>query len=185
MKHIIKANQNGFRLGAALVFGAALVVTQIRAKADSEAAKSAVHSRQPETNSQPFSINFKDLKWQTMFPEFGKDSPEISMLRVDPKTHATQLLIRTPSAVHVPKHWHSANETHTVISGTFTLSCGGRREALGPGSFNYMPAELAHEAWMTPGTLLFITVDAAWDIKWVNGPPTKSDIGVAAPATSE
>jgi hypothetical protein len=24
---------------------------------------------------------------------------------------------------------------------------------------------------------VFITVDAAWDITWVNGPPTKADLG--------
>jgi mannose-6-phosphate isomerase-like protein (cupin superfamily) len=128
-----------------------------------------------------FGVNFNDVKWEKMFPEFGNDSPEISILRVDPKTKATQLLIRTPTALHVPKHWHSANETHTVINGTFTVECDDKRQALGPGSFNYIPARMQHEGWTTAGMLLFITVDSAWDINWVTGPPTKADLGVVAP----
>jgi hypothetical protein len=56
--------------------------------------------------------------WQMIVPELGNDSPQISILRVDPKTSATQLLIRTPKTMHIPMHWHSANETHTMIQGT-------------------------------------------------------------------
>jgi quercetin dioxygenase-like cupin family protein len=136
------------------------------------------------SQSQYFSVNFDELKWEKMFPEFGTDSPEISILRADPKTQATELLIRVPSAMHVPKHWHSANETHLVVRGTFTLECEGKRDALGPGSFNYIPARMEHEGWCTAGTLLFITVDSAWDIHWVTGPPSKADLGANPPSAS-
>jgi len=64
---------------------------------------------------------YEDLKWQAIVPELGEDSPQIAILRVDPSTKATQLLIRTPRKVHVPMHWHSANETHTIIQGTATF----------------------------------------------------------------
>ena len=67
--------------------------------------------------SQAMSVRYEDLMWQMMVPELGNDSPQISILRVDPKTNATQLLIRTPKKMHVPIHWHSANETHTMIQG--------------------------------------------------------------------
>jgi len=46
--------------------------------------------------SQAMSSRYEDLRWQTMVPELGNDSPQISILRIDPKTNATQLLIRTP-----------------------------------------------------------------------------------------
>src|SRR5712691_4846901 len=62
--------------------------------------------------SQAMSARYEDLMWQTMVLDLGNDSPQISILRVDPKTNATQLLIRTPKKMHVPIHWHSANETH-------------------------------------------------------------------------
>ena len=93
---------------------------------------------------------------------------------VDPNTQATKLMIRVPEDFHVPKHWHTANETHTIVSGTFIMQHeGGQREELGPGSFNYVPSKAVHQAWTKPGegTLLFITVDGAWDVNWVEGPP--------------
>jgi anti-sigma factor ChrR (cupin superfamily) len=68
-------------------------------------------------------------------------------------------MIRSPKNYHVPRHWHTANETHTVISGTFIMEQdGGKREELGPGSFNYMPSKMVHQGWTKPdeGNLLFI-----------------------------
>jgi quercetin dioxygenase-like cupin family protein len=126
-----------------------------------------------------------EMKWAPIFPEAGERSAQICILHTDPKSGATQLMIRVPANCHVPKHWHSANETHTVLSGTFVMECEGKRAALPTGSFNYIPSAMRHEAWTTPqeGALLFITVDGPWDINWVNGPPKPSDLigGVDAP----
>jgi quercetin dioxygenase-like cupin family protein len=115
-----------------------------------------------------------DFKWQRIMPELGERSPEIVILHVDPTTSATKLMIRVPKNFHVPKHWHTANETHTVISGAFIMQhLEGQRHELGPGSFNYVASKTVHEAWTKPdeGTLIFITVDGAWDVNWVEGPP--------------
>ena len=120
--------------------------------------------------------NYADLKFEKILPDLGKDSPEICILRVDPKTQATQLLIRTPKGIHIRKHWHSANETHTVILGSAVFACEGKRIEQSPGSFNYMPAKMVHEAWSPAGGLVFITVDGAWDVNWVEGPPTAADL---------
>jgi quercetin dioxygenase-like cupin family protein len=117
---------------------------------------------------------FQDLKWEKLIPEEGAGSPEIAILHVDPQSGATQLMIRTPKNYHAPRHWHTANETHTVISGTFVMEHdGGKREELGPGSFNYMPGKMVHQGWTKPdeGTLLFITVDGPWDLNYLDGPP--------------
>src|SRR6184192_961192 len=80
--------------------------------------------------------NLSDLKWDKILPDLQADSPEISILHVDPKTHATSLLIRTPKAIHVRKHWHTANESHTMINGTGVLACDGKRFELASGGFN-------------------------------------------------
>jgi len=119
---------------------------------------------------------YEDLKWQAIVPELGEDSPQIAILRVDPSTKATQLLIRTPRKVHVPMHWHSANETHTIIQGTATFEHNGKLQLLTPGSFNYMPAHMQHQAWASEGAVIFISVDGAWDVNWVGNPPGKSDL---------
>jgi quercetin dioxygenase-like cupin family protein len=143
----------------------------------------AVHgasAKQATTLAKPgeaMAATYENLEWQTIVPELGTDSPQISVLRVDAKTKATQLLIRVPKRVHVPMHWHSANETHTVIRGQWTFEHEGAREELGPGGFNYIPARMQHQAWASDDALVFITVDGAWDVNWVNGPPTKADLG--------
>ena len=81
-------------------------------------------------------LNFQDMKWDKIVPELGAGSPEITILHVDQITGATKLMIKVPQNFHVPKHWHTANETHTVVSGTFIMDHDGKREELGPGSFN-------------------------------------------------
>lgn len=131
--------------------------------------------------SQAMSARYEDLNWQTIVPELGKDSPQISILRVDPKTSATQLLIRTPKKIRVPMHWHTANETHTIIQGTVVFEHEGKLEQLGPGDFNYIPAKMHHQAWCSEGAVFFITVDGAWDVNWVGNPPSKPDLGQVPP----
>ena len=57
--------------------------------------------------------NLSDLNWDKILPDLGADSPEISVLHVDPKTHATSLLIRASKAIHVRKHWHTPPMSRT------------------------------------------------------------------------
>jgi mannose-6-phosphate isomerase-like protein (cupin superfamily) len=131
---------------------------------------------EPTTSNAPEFKNLADLKWDKILPDLGTDSPEICILHVDPKTHATSLVIRTTTAIHVRKHWHSANESHTMINGTAKFACEGKKVELNPGGFNFMPAKMVHEAWLPANSLTFITVDGAWDVNWVEGPPTKADL---------
>ncbi|HCX28553.1 MAG TPA: hypothetical protein DHU55_02080 [Blastocatellia bacterium] len=129
----------------------------------------------PAANAPEFK-NLSDLKWDKILSDLGESSPQICILHVDPTTHATQLLIRAPKAIHVRKHWHTANEMHMIISGSNVLACDGKRVELGQGGFNYMPAKMVHEAWLPAGSLTFITVDGAWDVNWVEGQPTAADL---------
>ena len=124
----------------------------------------------------PIITQLSGVQWTKMPPELGDASPEMAILHEDSKTHATQLLIRSPKALHVRKHWHSANETHTVIVGSATFECDGRKAEFGPGGYNYMPARMVHEAWVAAGAVAFITVDGPWDVNWVEGAPTAADV---------
>jgi mannose-6-phosphate isomerase-like protein (cupin superfamily) len=141
-----------------------------RVDAEPAAPTAAEHSTLPEFK------NLSDLKWDKILPDLGENSPEICVLHVDPKTHATSLLVRTSKAIHIRKHWHTANESHTMITGTAVLACDSKKGELAPGGFNFMPAKMVHEAWLPANSLTFITVDAAWDINWVEGPPTAADL---------
>ena len=124
----------------------------------------------------PIFTQLSEVQWSKMLPELGDASPEMAILHEDAKTHATQLLIRAPKAVHVRKHWHSANETHTIITGAAAFECDGKKAEFGPGGFNYMPARMVHEAWIGAGSVTFITVDGPWDVNWVEGAPTAADV---------
>src|SRR5262245_66498107 len=68
-------------------------------------------------SEQPLFQYLAQARWKKMLPDLGDASPEIAILHVDPKTEATQLLIRTPKALHVRQHWHSANETQDRVVG--------------------------------------------------------------------
>jgi len=63
-----------------------------------------------------------------------------------------------------------------MINGTAKFACEGKKVELGPGGFNFMPTKMVHEAWLPANSLTFITVDGAWDVNWVEGPPTKADL---------
>lgn len=135
----------------------------------------------PAAAQSPIFLDYENVTWNKIIPDLGAKSPEIAILHVDPTTQATQLLIRTPAPIHVRKHWHTANETHTLLRGTAILACEGKRAELGPGGFNFMPARMVHEAWLPAGSLTFITVDRGWDINWVEGPSTAADLNPAVP----
>jgi len=145
---------------AAFVFGSVLGLG-LESNATAEHAGHAM-SADPALN--PMLINPEDVKW-TVFP----NGFAMSTLRVDPKTKATQLLMRMPKGGRVPLHWHSANEIHVLLSGTFIMDCGHGKETMKPGAYNFVPRRMVHEAWGTPddGALLFISVDGEWDTNWV------------------
>jgi quercetin dioxygenase-like cupin family protein len=151
-----------------------LVLAACAASIDLGTAQTPVSS--PNAVAAPIFQKLSEVKWQKILPDLGENSPEICFLYVDPKTHATQLLIRTPKGIHIRKHWHTANETHMLIKGTAKFECEGKSTELGPGSFNFMPARMVHEAWLPADSLTLITVDSAWDVNWVEGPPAAADL---------
>ncbi|MGH9581034.1 MAG: cupin domain-containing protein [Terriglobales bacterium] len=153
---------------------AALVPTALLPAATGPATLAARAAAAPQAASgSPQFSNFDDLKWEKIVPELGAEGPDFCMLRVDPKTGASSLLIRVAPGFHVPRHWHSANETNTVIQGTSIFACDdGGKATQGPGSFNYIPARMIHQVWIgEEASLVFVTVDGPWDINWVDGPP--------------
>jgi quercetin dioxygenase-like cupin family protein len=107
----------------------------------------------------------KNMKWEPLDGGF-----EISILYTNPTTQAAYLVIRGPANAHVPRHWHTSNETITVLKGTFVVGHDGSSDKteLTAGSFGYMPAKMIHEAWTKDeGATYFITVDGKWDVNFV------------------
>jgi quercetin dioxygenase-like cupin family protein len=134
----------------------------------------------PDPSKCPVSLRAEDIQWEKAFPDLGADGPDLAVVHVNPKTHATQLLIRAPKPAVVPWHWHTPNEALTVIQGTFTVECEGKRIDLGPGSFTYTPSRLIHRAAFSEGCMIAISVDGSFDIHWAGAPPTARKPGEAA-----
>ena len=132
---------------------------------------SLARAQKPGHSRDPLFVNLDQVKWELDDPA-NPNSPGIAILRVDPVTQATQLLIRNAPGEYIPLHWHSANETNTILRGRYIFECEGKKVEQGPGSFNYIPARMIHRAWCKDGEpgLDFITVDGKWDINWVEDP---------------
>src|SRR4051812_26453464 len=91
----------------------------------------------PDASVPAVYTKYGDIKWEKLIPELGAQSAEIAILHVNPKSGATQLMIRCPKNYHAPKHWHTANETHYCVYGNFVmLDQDGKAADLSPGSFN-------------------------------------------------
>ncbi len=136
-------------------------------------AQSAGQQQAPTDSSrQPIFLKFQGLQWKKAATPQGDCTYEVALLRVDPQTRGTQVLIRRAENCHVQRHWHTASEAITVISGTFILECNGKREALTPGSFAYVPSQTVHQVWTKSdeGSLCFHTLDGPLDAHWVDSP---------------
>ena len=115
----------------ALLYVTTAVLVTFAASGRGQQPKEPPHGAKADMPEAVFK-NYKDLKWEKILPDLGESSPEICILHVDPKTKATKLLIRTPKGIRIRKHWHSANETHTMIVGTAEFACDGKRIEQGP-----------------------------------------------------
>jgi quercetin dioxygenase-like cupin family protein len=125
--------------------------------------------------------NRTDLAWQRMLPELGADSPVYSILRVDPVSNATTLMIEFPSAMHIPRHTHRKGETHIILGGAHIFAHGGKQFDVREHGYIYMPGTFEHEAWVPAGSKAVIILEDGWKVDWVQGGPTARDVGQGSP----
>jgi quercetin dioxygenase-like cupin family protein len=127
--------------------------------------------------------NTENLKWEKMFPDLGKDSPVYAILRADPKTNETVIVIEFPTAIHIPKHMHEKGETHFILRGShlFENSETGERFDIKENGYFYLPGHIAHEAWVPAGSKAVITLEDGWKVNWLDGAPTAKDLGKGTP----
>src|SRR5262245_37831736 len=114
--------------------------------------------------------NTEDMEWQRMIPELGEDSPRYSILRVDPGSGATTLMIHFPAAMHIPKHTHEKSETHFILGGShlFEDTASGRRFDVREHGYIYMPGTFVHEAWVPAGSKAIIVLESGWKVDWLD-----------------
>ena len=99
---------------------------------------------------------------------------EIAVLEGNPSEKgAVTLRLRFPANYNIPPHWHSMTERVTVLSGTLNVGMGDKldrpgSQALGPGGFVSLPANMHHFAWTAVPTVVQINLEGPFDIFYVN-----------------
>ena len=83
------------------------------------------------------------------------------------------LRLRFPANYNLPAHWHSMTERVTVLSGTLQVGMGDTlnrqaSQALKPGGFVALPANMHHFAWTGTPTVVQINLEGPFDIFYVN-----------------
>jgi quercetin dioxygenase-like cupin family protein len=125
--------------------------------------------------------NEGDMKWELMLPDLGKDSPRFTILRADPETDATTLMIEFPTAIHIPKHTHAKSETHFLLEGSHTFGRDRELFTVNKGGYFYMAGGIVHEAWVPAGARAIIILEDGWKVDWSEGGPTSADLGKSTP----
>ncbi|MBD9373607.1 cupin domain-containing protein [Rhizobium sp. ARZ01] len=114
-----------------------------------------------------------DVKWGPA-PKVLPAGAQAAVLFGDPtKKGLFALRLKVPSGYAVPPHTHPVDEVVTVISGTTNLGMGETADrsatmALPAGSFFALSPETAHFAYFDEETVIQITTNGPWGIKYVN-----------------
>lgn len=99
---------------------------------------------------------------------------QISVLEGNPaEKGAVTLRLKFPANYKIPPHWHSMTERVTVLSGTLNVGMGDKldrqaSQALAPGGFVSLPANMHHFAWTSRPTIVQINLEGPFDIFYVN-----------------
>ncbi|HUH48468.1 MAG TPA: cupin domain-containing protein [Mycoplana sp.] len=114
-----------------------------------------------------------DIKWAPA-PKVLPAGAEAAVLFGDPtKEGLFAFRLKLPPGYAIPPHTHPAYEVVTVISGTTNLGMGetadrGATRALPAGSFFALPPGMAHYVYFDEETVVQVTTNGPWGIKYVN-----------------
>ena len=107
-------------------------------------------------------------------PPFLPAGAQIAVLQGNPSEKgAVTLRLRLPANYNIPAHWHSMDETVTVLSGAFHVGMGDKldrqtSQTLEPGGFVSLSATMRHFAWTAKPTVVQVNLQGPFDIFYVN-----------------
>lgn len=103
-----------------------------------------------------------DLKWKAM----GNAGVAAALVSGDMEKGPSRFFLKYPAGLVTPLHHHTANHHVTVVSGSLTLTVGGKEHRLGPGAYFMLADRAAHIAKVegTEEAVMFVQAEAAWDV---------------------
>lgn len=102
-----------------------------------------------------------DLKWKPM-----GNGVAAAPVSGDMDKGPSRFFLKYPAGLVTPLHHHTANHHVTVISGSITLTVGGKQHRLGPGAYFMLGDRAAHIAKVEGNeeAVFFIQAEAPWDV---------------------
>lgn len=102
-----------------------------------------------------------DLKWKDM-----GNGIAAAPVSGDMSKGASRFFLKYPVGLVTPNHHHSADHYATVVSGTITLTVGGKDYKLGPGSYFALTKKASHIAKVEgkEEAVFFIQADGPWNV---------------------
>jgi len=107
-------------------------------------------------------VSKADLKWTAMGNSGVAAAPVSGAMQKGP----CMFFLKYPAGLVTPLHHHTADHHVTVISGSITLTVGGKEHRLGPGDY-FMLADRAEHVAKVEGkeeAVFFIQADGPWDV---------------------
>jgi mannose-6-phosphate isomerase-like protein (cupin superfamily) len=103
-----------------------------------------------------------DLKWKPM----GNAGVAAAAVSGDMEKGPSRFFLKYPAGLVTPLHHHTANHHVTLISGSITLTVGGKERRLEPGSYFMLSNRAAHIARVegNEDAVFFIQAEAPWDV---------------------
>ena len=102
------------------------------------------------------------LKWKAM----GNSGVAAAPVSGDMDKGPSRFFLKYPAGLVTPMHQHTANHHVTMISGSITLTVGGKEHRLGPGDYFMLADRATHTAKVEgkEDAVFFIQADAPWDV---------------------
>jgi quercetin dioxygenase-like cupin family protein len=113
------------------------------------------------------------VQWGAAPPVFPKGA-QMAVLSGDPgKPGPFTVRVKFPANYRIPAHHHPTYEAVTVLSGELHVGMGDRlseanSDALGPGGFANLPANMNHFAFSGPETVVQINSEGPFAMTYVN-----------------
>jgi quercetin dioxygenase-like cupin family protein len=118
------------------------------------------------------------------------DCTKMTALSGDPSKGPSVLLAKMSPGCTVPWHWHTASESLMIVSGSGGAEMKDSKPfQFQPGAYVSMPSHHVHQASCVTGCMMFISLDGAFDIHYVDNKgreiPTDKALKKAMPRASK
>ena len=127
--------------------------------------------KKPTMKQEAVFLTAADLKWGPAPPDIPKGA-QVAVLMGDPtKAGPYVIRLKAPDGYKIPPHYHTQDESLTVIGGTLNLMMGDHmtnQHALDVGAFHFLPGKMHHGAETKGETIVQIQGTGPFDIHYLN-----------------